>query len=287
MDLDPRRHEQNMARWALAGSLGMVAGPVALTVFAALGAGWRGAFSSFALLCAVLLGVTWRMPVGGGVGGDAAPDEPAAGGPAAGEPSDTSAVRTIVRSAREAVAALRRGAVVRWLTLLQLSDLMLDVFHGFLALYFVDVAGAGGGRAALAVLVWTGVGLAGDALVIPLLERVDGRRYVRASAAVMLLVLPGFLLAGDGALKLALLGLLGLLSSGWYPVLKGRLYSALPGRSGAALALANVFGLAGGLLPLALGLVAERFGLAAAMWLLLAGPLALLVGAGGGRGTPP
>ena len=78
---------------------------------------------------------------------------------------------------------LRRRDVVRWLTLLQFSDLMLDVLHGFLALYFVDVVGLSGGGAALAILVWTGIGLLGDAAMIPLLERVEGVRYVRASAA--------------------------------------------------------------------------------------------------------
>ncbi len=42
---------------------------------------------------------------------------------------------------RAALSALRRGEVLRWLVLLQFSDLMLDVLLGFLALYFVDVAG--------------------------------------------------------------------------------------------------------------------------------------------------
>jgi FSR family fosmidomycin resistance protein-like MFS transporter len=40
----------------------------------------------------------------------------------------------------------------------------------------------------------------------------------------------------------------------------------------------NVFGLVGQFIPLGLGLVAEQFGLRTALWLLLAGPLALLVG---------
>ena len=47
----------------------------------------------------------------------------------------------------------------------------------------------------------------------------------------------------------------------------------MPGGSGAALALNNVSGLVGGLIPLALGALAERFGLASMMWLLLAAPL--------------
>jgi len=56
------------------------------------------------------------------------------------------------------------------------------------------------------------------------------------------------------------------------------LYSAMPGQSGMVMTVGNVFGLVGGLIPLGLGLVAERFDLMAAMWLLLLGAVALLVG---------
>ncbi|MDT5157782.1 MAG: hypothetical protein QOC99_1320 [Acidobacteriota bacterium] len=42
--------------------------------------------------------------------------------------------------------------------------------------------------------------------------------------------------------------------------------------------LGNVFGLVHDLFPLALGAFAERFGLSAMMWVLLAGPLGVLAG---------
>jgi hypothetical protein len=57
-----------------------------------------------------------------------------------------------------------------------------------------------------------------------------------------------------------------------------RLYAELPGRSGTAMTLGNVFGLVHDLFPLALGAFAERFGLSAMMWVLLAGPLGVLAG---------
>jgi FSR family fosmidomycin resistance protein-like MFS transporter len=44
------------------------------------------------------------------------------------------------------------------------------------------------------------------------------------------------------------------------------------------LTVGNLFGLVGGLVPLALGSIAEHYDLRVSMWLLLAGPLALLVG---------
>ena len=44
------------------------------------------------------------------------------------------------------------------------------------------------------------------------------------------------------------------------------------------MALGNVFGMTSNLLPLILGVVSAAWGLNTAMWLLLAGPILLLVG---------
>ena len=126
--------------------------------------------------------------------------------------------------------------------------------------------------------MWTAVGLAGDFLLIPLLERVAGLRYLRWSAAAELLLFPAFLLVPNLWPKLVVLGLLGLFNAGWYSILTAQLYDTMPGQSGAVLAVSNIFGLIGGLIPVGLGLVAERLDLAVTMWLLLLGPVALLLG---------
>ena len=89
---------------------------------------------------------------------------------------------------RDALRVLRRREVLCWLTLLEFSDLMLDVLLGFLALYFVNVVGTTPAQAGAAVAVWTGVGLLGDLLLIPLLERVPGLCYLRWSAALELVI---------------------------------------------------------------------------------------------------
>jgi FSR family fosmidomycin resistance protein-like MFS transporter len=44
------------------------------------------------------------------------------------------------------------------------------------------------------------------------------------------------------------------------------------------MALDNIAGLIGGLLPFGIGLAADAFGLQSAIWLLLAGPIALFIG---------
>lgn len=264
MDVDPERHEQNMARWTLAGSVGVVAGPIALGTAVTLGQGWRDLFLFLAALTPVLLLVVRRFPFAG---------VQAATGEQPG--SEKASFKTGVL---DAWRALRRGDVVRWLTLLQFSDLMLDVLLGFLALYFVDVVGATPVRAGVAVAVWTGVGLLGNLLVIPLLERVPGLRYLRFSAAVALVLFPAFLLVPGTWAKFMLLGLLSLFNAGWYSILQGQLYSAMPGRSGTVMTVGNIFGLVGGVIPFALGLVAEQFDLRVAMWLILLAPVALLAG---------
>ena len=267
MDTDPARHEQNMARWTFAGSLGVVGGTLIVSASAALHLGWRWLFVATAILsvAAVLAVARFRFPL------HRPEDEPS--------PSFKAGVRG-------AAAALRRREVLRWLTLLQFSDLMLDVLLGYLALYFVDVVGVTPETAALAVTVWTVVGLVGDFLMIPLLERIRGLSYLRLSAAAELLIFPAFLLVPDFWVKLVLIGLLGLFNAGWYSILQGNLYSSMPGQSGTVMTLTNVFGLFAGLLPLGLGLFADNFGLAAMMWLLLAGPVTLFIGLPG-RGAAP
>lgn len=261
MDIDESRREQNMARWTFAGSVGVVLGPLALGLGALAGLSWRWVIGLMAALALVLLLISTRMPYPDGEDCGSRPD-----------------LRAVGDGLRDALRAIGRPGVLRWLVLLEFSDLMLDVLLGFLALYLVDVGGATAAQAGLAVAVWTGVGLLGDFALIPLLERVRGLRYLRWSALIELLLFPAMLLAPGFALKLVLLGSLGFFNSGWYAILQAQLYAALPGQSGVALAVKNLSGLVAGLIPLALGLAAQRLGLGTAIWLLLAGPIALLIG---------
>jgi FSR family fosmidomycin resistance protein-like MFS transporter len=258
MDSDPQRHEHLMARWTLAGSLGVVIGPLALGVAIGLGAGWRGMFIALAMAALLLVALAWRQRF-----------------PQATLPVDDASFSGGLRGA---LAALRRKPVWRWLILLLFSDLMLDILLGYLALYMVDVAGVSEISAGAAVMVWSGVGLLGDALLIPLLERMPGLKYLRFSAVIMLVLYPSFLLVPPFEVKLIILALMGLFNSGWYAILKGQLYSALPGQSGTVMAIDSVFGSLTALVPIAVGLIAQQIGLGAALWLLLLGPIALLIG---------
>ena len=260
MDVDPARREQNMARWEFVGSVANVIGPLALTAAIALRLGWRGAFLGVAALAIPAIAAAGRVPIAG---------------ERRGPRRDESAFREGVRTA---LNAAKQFHITRWFILLAASDLMLDVFKSFLALYMVDVVGLSESGGALTLAVWIAAGLFGDLLLIPLLERVRGLTYLRFSVAAVLVLYPTFLVAPSFELKLIAAGLLGFANAGWYSILQGHAYTSMPGRSGTVMALGNVFGIAGYLLPLGLGSAASAWGLDTAMWLLLAGPLALLAG---------
>ena len=257
MDVEPERRERNMARWTLAGSFGYVGGPLLLAAALWIGLGWRAAIAALAFLALPLAVAARRAP---GIG--------------SGSPHSS-----FSESLRAAAAALRRRDVLRWLATLEAADLMLDVFHGFLALYLVDVAGLDPRAAAIGVAVWTGAGLAGDWLLLAVLRRMDGLRYLRLSALASFALYPAFLVTPSPGAKLALAAALGLVNSGWYAIPKARLYETLPGQSGAAVAVGGIGGLAGAAVPLVLGTAAASFGLGPTMWLLLAAPVALFVAA--------
>lgn len=254
VELEPGQEERNMARWVLAGSVGVVLGPLAFAAALLAGFGWRSVFFVFGIAIVPLVLAARRV------------------GPGAHE--DRS-VREVVKVAR---AALTRLSVVRWLVLVELADLMGDVLFGFLALYLVDVAHMTAFTAALAIGIWTGAGLMGDALLVRILARTPGVVLLRLSALVALVVYPAFLMPVPLVARLILLGALGLIHAGWYAIPTGRLYGELQGSSGVAVSLSSAANLLSQFWPLIIGLAAQRFGLAAAMWIPILAPIALLVG---------
>ena len=283
MDIWPDRQAQVMARWDLAGSAGAVAGPLLLIVVLASGGGWRAGYLALAGLAALTwVGACLRKPTAA-AGGDG-------GGGDGGEEQDED--RPCGARAREVMPeigrALRDWRTLRWLLLIEVADLLVDVFTGFLALYLVDVAHMRPAVAALAIAVRLGAALAGDAALVAILERTGDLTVLRASAVAAALLYPGFLLVPGVVPKLAVLAVLSAATAPWYPVLQARLYGSLPGRSSVAVTLSSAAGLAGGLGPLAVGLVAQGFGLSWALAGLVVVPVAVLLVPGvrgGGAGA--
>lgn len=252
MDIAPTLRDRNMSRWAAAGAAGALAGPLLVSASIALGAGWRAAFAALAAPAAVLAAAATLAP-------SPAPDADAAGG------------------LRGLAAALRRRDVIRWLALLETADLLVDVMRGFLPLYLVASTGASPAQAALALTVVAAAELAGSAAAARLVRSVAPLAVVRWGAAAALVLYPAVLVAPSLEAKVVLVAAVTLTTSGWYPLLQARLYEALPGRSGTAMAAGSVSSSVAAALPLAIGVVAQSLGVAAGMWCLAAAPAILLV----------
>lgn len=262
MDSNPARHEQNMARWTFAGSLGVLAGPLLLGLFVYFGLGWRGtyaALASFSTLC--LLAAFRHLP----------PEKLSV-------PSLLS-VQAVFDGFRAALSALKRQDVLRWLILLEFADLMMDVLFSYLALYFVDVAGATEAQAGVAVTVWLAMGLITDFLFIPFIDRQkDSLRFLRTTALFELFAFAVFLLIPGFVPKLIIVIVVNLFNTGWYPILQGRLYSSLPGQSASVMTIGSVTAPIAKFFPFLIGFLADQFGLQTAMWILILGPVALFIG---------
>jgi fucose permease len=166
----------------------------------------------------------------------------------------------------------------RWLLLLPLADLMLDVFFGYIALYLTDIVGLPPATAAVAVTLWLFGFLAGQFLLVRRRADLDPRNVIRWTAMATLALFPVWLAApmGTGP-RLVLLSILGLLAAPWYPLLQGEAFASAPGRAATVSALTSVTGTVGGVLAVFAGMAAVAWGLTAGLALLLLGPLALLL----------
>lgn len=261
MDSDESRHEQNMARWTFAGSLGVVTGPLLLGLIVYLGLGWRGTYALLASLSALSLIVAFRYL------------------PADKKNTPFPSFAEVFDGFKSAFEALKRKEVWRWLLLLEFADLMLDVLFSFLALYFVDVAHVTETQAGIAVMIWLVMGLITDFLFIPYVDKQkDTIRFLRRTAILNAIAFIAFMLVPGFIPKILLVILVNLFNTGWYPILQGRLYSSLPGQSASLMAIGAVTTPLAKSLPLIIGILADQFGLQTAMWILLLGPIALLIG---------
>jgi len=156
---------------------------------------------------------------------------------------------------------------------------MMDVLLSYMALYFVDVVQVTEAQAGIAVTVWLSLGLFTDFAFIPFIDRQpDSLKFLRATAALQLVCFPLFLLVPGFIPKMIVIVFVNFCNTGWYPILQGRLYSNLPGQSASIMAIGSVTAPLAKFFPFLIGLLADRFGLHNAMWILLLGPLALLIG---------
>jgi FSR family fosmidomycin resistance protein-like MFS transporter len=261
MDLNPGREPQMMARWTVAGSAANLLGPLLLAGGFALGFGWRWAYFALAGLCLILVALTWRREI------PLHPKQQTL-------PPSENIGKTLLAGLWEAI---RNPRLMRWLILLPFSDLLLDVLTGYLPLYFTDVTGVNVAQASLMMSALMLAGLVSNIALVPLLERFPGLKLVRFSAGITGILYAIWLVAPWLWVKIALIVLIKLTTLGWYEVLQGEAFAAAPGRSGTVMAVSSLFGPLEGGISFLIGLVASQAGLPAAMWILLLGPIILVM----------
>ena len=262
MDSDTNRHEQNMVRWTFSGSLGVLTGPLLLGVFVYFGLGWRGTYAFVASLSTLCLLAALRYLPPDSISSVSFP-----------------ALRLVFDGFRAAFAALKRREVWRWLLLLEFADLMMDVFLSYMALYFVDVGGVSETQAGIAVTIWLILGMIMDFAFIPFIDRQpDSIKYLRVTAILEVFAFAIFLLVPGLIPKMVAIVFVNFFNTGWYPILQGRLYSNLPGQSASIMAIGAVTTPIAKFFPLAIGFLADQFGLQTALWILILGPIALIIG---------
>lgn len=258
MDMNPTRTEHTMARWTLCGEIGVMIAPILAAIAFGIGYGWRELYLAFAGAAGVYVALVWRIAFNSH---DGAHDEHIA-------------PRQLVR---DFFRALRSSDLIRYVLLTELADLMLDKLYEATGLYFHDVVGVDFAQAAFASAIFTVVGLAGNLLLIPLLERVNGIRVLRLSSVVVIALYLAFLLVPFVWAKYVLIAAVSFSTAGWFAILRGRTFSALPGQSGMVVAITALANLSILITPTVMGAIADAFGLQSAMWFLLLGPIALLI----------
>jgi MFS family permease len=263
--------ERAMARWVLFGALGDVLTPLFVALVLGAGDSYRTAFlaaAALALLEALL--VAPPAPAASRAVADGAHAD--AGGQAHAEADAPS---------EPLLVALRAGIHQRelWLWLLGagLCSLLDELVVALAALHAERDLGA---SSALAVACVTGASagaVIGAWITERLLTRVAPDRVLLGSVAATLPALLAVVWAPSVGWLGAALVVLGATTVPQYALLEAKAYAALPGRPGVVSALAQVFVVIdiGG--PLALGLLADAFGLSAALACLAVQPLGLLV----------
>lgn len=259
MDLNPTRTDQTMARWTLLGELGVMIAPLLTTLAFGMGYGWRGLYLAFAGAAGVYVALIWRVKFDAHDGAS----------------EETIAPRALLR---DLLAAFRNSELLRWVILTELADLMLDKLYEVTGLYFHDVVGVDFTQAAFASLLFSVVGLGGNLLLIPALECIHGVRVLRLTSLVVIVLYAAFLLVPFVWAKYGLIALVSFATAGWFAILRGRTFAALPGQSGMVVAVTAFANISVLFVPTILGGLADAFGLQTAMWLLMLGPVALLFG---------
>jgi MFS family permease len=257
MDARPDERERSMAQWVIAGTIGDMTSPIMLASLAWAGFGWRAGFVTAGVLALALAAWAAATPFPARI-----PSAPVEG--------PTESVLGAMRS------ALRERRLVAWSLGIACCALLDEILVAFAALRLRDLGLDVAARNVVMAALMAGF-IAG---AVGLERCVAGRDPLRLLAACGAACVASYVawLFATGPVTAALsLAAVGLTSAPLYPIVKAQAYRALPDRAGAVNAVRGLFLPLEMLAPLALGAVADRFGVLAALSLLLLQPIALLL----------
>jgi predicted MFS family arabinose efflux permease len=283
VELYPERRASVMARWSLLGLIGDLGTPAVLIALAWLGLGWRAAFGLMAALLGLWAILLARQPLsaptappaesGSSGGGERAGAAERAGGGAAAEGDGGGGAPAGMW--RTLAAALRHKKLIVWLFGTTLCDLLDEIFVVLGSLRLRGELGVGAAWTGIVMMAYPIGGAIGLVICDRLARRLGAARLLALFCAACACAFVLWLAATSAAASAALMLLVGATAAPLYPLACAQAYAALPGRSGAVLAAGHLFTPLSLALPLALGAAADRWGVVAALALLVAQPVGL------------
>lgn len=251
MDLDPQGRERRMTAWAFAGTLGDLAAPLLLGALAAGARDFRMAWFAVAAALVALAVAFARAPLATSSGDD---DEPHA-------------------SLRQALASPR---LMPWLAGVALCSLLDETLVAFTALWMKERFPESP-TALTAVLTSCTLGGALGLLVLDRLLLRHRPKRLLALACVGCIASYALWLLGPSPLAATVaMFLVGAFAAAHYPIAQAQAYRAAEGNSGLVAAASSLLAGFDLVAPTLLGLLADRFGLTAALVALLVQPVGLV-----------
>jgi MFS family permease len=248
--------DKAMSRWTLFAAAGDVVTPLVVAGTLKLGVSYRGAL---VVIAAVLVAQATAVARRGGPAVDVLSDEDEASAP----------LREVLSR------GLRRGRLWAWLLGAAFCTLLDEIVAALASLRLRVDLGASEAAAAACLAAFSSGSTLGAIATERLVGRASPRAILLGSAAACAASLVLVLLAPSPALTTLALVPLGASAAPHYTLAKARAYEAVPESPGLVNAAAQAFVVLDLVAPLALGLVADRRGLRAALACLLVQPIAL------------
>jgi MFS family permease len=276
MDAYPHERERWMTRWTLMGAIGDSVAPALVLGCASLGLGWRGSLvvvGVLHLLHALALARAMRFVE---AGDDDQEDKE--------EEADLSPPTSLIERIR---VGLRDPKLLAWLSGSALCCLLDEILVAFGALFLRDELAADIATQTAALTACAIAGAVGLAISERLFRRIDPVRLLVLCSTACGLAYVAWLSASTIAASIVALALVGLFTAPLYPICAARAYAARPGEAGLVAAVDQLFAPLPIVAPIAVGLIADCFGLIPALAVLLLQPIGVgLIGLAQLRGRP-